>query len=186
MDHKVDKDFVKSLLFTFLKLALLFVVVLFLLSMMSQDGQSLHSFSVLTAFTFLSIVYGANFVFQLRSIKRARYPGIRVTEAMISTAFLFLAMFASLYNVISAGDPGAFTEVMTPFTGLYVAITILSTVGFGDITPVSTMARSVVMIQMTLGLIYLGLGIKFLAGAARGRGRQVKSGDYSGLSDPQA
>ncbi len=167
--QKVDKSLISALLFAFLKLVALFAVVVFLLSRLPEDDREMQSYGVVGAFIFLSIVYGIYFFYQLRSISRAQHPGVRASEAMISSAFLFLAMFATIYTIISAGDAGAFTEKLTPFTGSYVAVTILSTVGFGDITPISVAARSVVMIQMILGLVYLGLVVKVFAGAAKKR-----------------
>lgn len=185
MSNNLDRTFIRSILATFLKLALLFGIVAFLLSRLPTEDRALQSYGVVAAFIFLSVIYAVYFYFQLRGIRRAQHPGIRATEAMISTAFLFLAMFATIYTVISVGDPAAFTEELSPFTGLYVAITILSTVGFGDITPVSVPARSVVMIQMALGLVYLGLVVKVFAGAAKTRYRSKTQEGGTEHSNPR-
>lgn len=185
MDHKFDKSLIRSWLVTALKLLTLFAVVIFLLSRLPADDREMESYGVAGAFAFLSIIYSIYFYYQLRSIGRAQYPGIRATEAMISSAFLFLAMFATIYTIISAGDAGAFTEKLTPFTGSYVSITILSTVGFGDITPVSVAARSVVMIQMILGLVYLGVVVKVFASAARKRRSSRDNEGGTEHSDPR-
>lgn len=185
MSSEFDRTFIRSVLATFLKLVLLFGIVAFLLSRLPSEDQALQSYGVVTAFIFLSIIYSVYFYFQLRGVRRAEHPGVRATEAMISTAFLFLAMFATIYTIISVGDPAAFTEELDPFTGLYVAITILSTVGFGDITPLSVPARSVVMVQMALGLVYLGLVVKVFAGAAKTRYKNKTQGGGTEHSNPR-
>ncbi len=167
--HVVNKSLAKTLLATILRLALLFAVVAILLGRIPQEDRALESYGVVVAFVILSVVYAIYFFFQLREIRRSQHPQVRATEAMISTAFLFLAIFATIYTIISVDDPSSFTEPLTSFTGLYLAITVLSTVGFGDITPVSVMARSVIMVQMALGLVYLGLVVKVFAGAVKSR-----------------
>jgi hypothetical protein len=167
--HVVNKSLAKTLLATIFRLTLLFAVVAILLGRIPQEDRALESYGVVVAFVILSVVYAFYFFFQLREIRRSQHPQVRATEAMISTAFLFLAMFATIYTIISVDDPSSFTEPLTSFTGLYLAITVLSTVGFGDITPVSVMARSVIMVQMALGLVYLGLVVKVFAGAVKSR-----------------
>ena len=56
---------------------------------------------------------------------------------------------------------------------LYLSVTILSTVGFGDISATSQSARLAVTSQMILDLLVLGIGINAFVHAARvGRDRQ--------------
>jgi hypothetical protein len=50
---------------------------------------------------------------------------------------------------------------------LYFAVTVFSTVGFGDIAAWSQPARIVVMIQILADLIYIGLLVRALFGAAQ-------------------
>ena len=55
------------------------------------------------------------------------------------------------------------------WTPLYFAVTIFSSVGFGDIFAASQTARALVTIQMILNLLVLGAGIGVFVGAARRR-----------------
>jgi hypothetical protein len=82
-------------------------------------------------------------------------------------------MFATVYVIISMDSPGSFTENLTSFSALYYAMTVMSTVGFGDITPTTVPARSVTMIQMALGLIYLGVVVRVFSSAAKNRKAQA-------------
>jgi voltage-gated potassium channel len=66
---------------------------------------------------------------------------------------------------------------------LYIAVTVFSTVGFGDISAKSEAARLVVTGQMLADLIVLGLGIRVILGAV-GRGRQRQQGDGGGARLP--
>ena len=110
---------------------------------------------------------------QIRRVRDARYPTLEAMEALVLIAIMFLAVFAGIYVHLSANDPTAFTEPLDHFTAFYFALTVLATVGFGDITPVSDPARFVCMIQMGIDLVFIGLLIKVLGGAAR-QGLQAK------------
>jgi voltage-gated potassium channel len=58
-------------------------------------------------------------------------------------------------------------RVLTRTNSLSFTVTVFSTVGFGDISPASQVARLVVTAQMILNLIVLGLGVKLIVGAVR-------------------
>jgi voltage-gated potassium channel len=46
-------------------------------------------------------------------------------------------------------------------------VTVFATVGFGDIAPVSELARVLVTIQMLVGLLAVGVIAKFVLGAVQ-------------------
>jgi hypothetical protein len=46
---------------------------------------------------------------------------------------------------------------MTGFTGLYFSFITLSTVGYGDITPVSRAARLLTAMEAVTGLLYVAV-----------------------------
>ena len=103
---------------------------------------------------------------QVIEITHSRYPGIRALEAFAVVAPLFLLLFAASYVILAEGDPTSFSQgVLTRTDGLYFTVTTFATVGFGDIAPVSQVARRLVTGQMVLDLLVIGLGIKVVAGA---------------------
>ena len=104
---------------------------------------------------------------QVEAIVRADQPGIRAIQALASTTPVFLLLFASTYFILSLGDPSTFTEPLTRSDALYFTVTVFATVGFGDISPHTEMARLVVTSQMLLDLVVLGLGIKVILGAVK-------------------
>lgn len=104
---------------------------------------------------------------QIRGIKKAPYPTLRAAEALILVAAMFLALYASMYVVISHYDPQSFSEQLNDFSAYYFALTVLATVGFGDITPVTVLARAVAMTQMALDIAFIGVAVRLLGGAAQ-------------------
>jgi len=123
-------------------------------------------------------------VWQIRAILRSDQPGLRGIEALSIVAPLYLLLFAAAYFLMARADPASFTvEGLTRIDTLYFTTTVFSTVGFGDISPASELARVVAMIQMILNLVVLGAGVKLLTAAVQ-RGRASKAADAeSGAPD---
>ena len=70
---------------------------------------------------------------------------IRAIEALAATVPLFIVLFAATYFVMARSDPGNFNvQGLDRTDTLYFAVTIFSTVGFGDIVATSTNGRIVV------------------------------------------
>ena len=71
---------------------------------------------------------------------------------------------------------------LTHTDGLYFAVTVFSTVGFGDITAKTEAARLVVTGQMIADLVILGLAVKIILGALS---RRRQPGDADGAQPAQ-
>ena len=112
--------------------------------------------------------------FHVRSIIRSPFPGLRAIEALAISVPLFVLLFAATYVVMATMSASNFGGRLTHTDGLYFTVTVLSTVGFGDITAKTEAARLVVTGQMIADLVILALAVKIVVGAVS-RGRQ--SGD---------
>ena len=104
---------------------------------------------------------------QVRSILRSSYPALRAVEALSTAVPLFVLVFASTYLLLAASQPGAFNEPLNKTDALYFAMTVFSTVGFGDIVPRTEAARLTVTLQMVGNLIVLGLLARVVVGAVQ-------------------
>jgi len=90
---------------------------------------------------------------------------------------LVVYLFAVLYRLVSILDSNAYfvngsQRSLSLFNALYFSVTTASTVGFGDITPASVWAKSLVMAEIFLSLAYAAFLLS--VGAARLMDRQVK------------
>jgi hypothetical protein len=118
------------------------------------------------------ICLGLLVAWQVRAIMRARTPALRAVESLAVSLPVFLVLFATVYVVLGDSDPSAFSEPLTRTDSLYFVVTVFATVGFGDITPVSEVARVITTVQMVCDLLLIGLVLKvFLAAVDRGRRR---------------
>jgi hypothetical protein len=165
--RKIDgKKLALEVFYTVLRTIGLVLLISFILSR-SPKEQNLQSVGVIIGMIVLALIYVGFFIRSIRAVQKSQFPGIRAGEAMLSSGVLLLAIFASIYSLISLQDPEAFTEVLTPFSSIYFSLTILATVGFGDIAPSSVPARSVAMAQMVLDLVFIGVLVRTITNAAK-------------------
>ena len=104
---------------------------------------------------------------QVKGVYKSAYPTLRAIESLILVAAMFLAIFSMLYVMVSIQDASSFTEPLDSFSAYYYSLTVLATVGFGDIAPTTVLARSVTMIQMSLDIAFIAVIIKVMSSAAR-------------------
>ncbi len=104
---------------------------------------------------------------QVRSIARSNRPQLRSVEAVGLSFWLLVIVFSVVYVSLSTANPGAFSEPLNEVGGLYFTMSILATVGFGDISAVSDAARVVVIVQIVLDLLLLGVVVRLLLGAGK-------------------
>lgn len=156
-------------------LGFLFIVLMLSLVPDSPDARMAAPLAVAMFGTVVYILFSRR---QLRRITHSRFPTLMAAEALVLIAALFLAVFAMVYVAISLDNVEAFTEPLDAFTSYYFALTVLATVGFGDITPVTTLARSATMVQMALDLVFIAALIRIVSSAAR-KGLQRRSSQPS-------
>ncbi len=113
------------------------------------------------------LVFLVIFFWQLSRVSRAAHPFLAALEALCLVFGMFIVLFALQYVALSSGSPQSFTEPITKVSGVYFVTTVLSTVGFGDISPVTDLARTLVTVQIVLGMILIGSAVKVLGFTVR-------------------
>jgi len=78
---------------------------------------------------------------------------------------IFGYVWASLYTLTDYLHPGSFNNYLHGYRDLvYYSLITLATVGYGDITPVSPVARSLAVLEAITGQFYLAVMIARLVG----------------------
>ncbi len=124
------------------------------------DGAMFIALALLALLLTLFILF---LRWRLKKLEAAAYPGWAALELYALAVVMFVAIFSKLYLMISLTNPQAFTEQLDHFTSYYFALTVLATVGFGDITPVTVVARALTMVQMALDLAFIALLVRLVS-----------------------
>jgi voltage-gated potassium channel len=106
-------------------------------------------------------------VVEVRGILASPTPIVKAVRVLAFGLPLLLVLFASTYITVDGQQADAFTEPLNRTDGLYFTVTTFATVGYGDITPRTELARVLVTVQMLVGLIAVGVFAKLVLGAAR-------------------
>ena len=106
-------------------------------------------------------------VWLLLRILDAANPGLRAIEALSVVVVLLIVVFAATYLSIVSEAPDSFNTGLDHSSALYFTITVLATVGFGDIVPVTDFARMVVSMQMIVDLVFIAAVVRVIISAAK-------------------
>ncbi len=159
-------DLYKALGASILRTVIGFIGIMWALSLVPEtpDYTLWRPIAVIVLGVTIYIIF---FKRQLRRVEKSRFPAVSAFEALILVAVMFLAFFAAIYVMMSATDAASFTEPLDHFSAFYFALTVLATVGFGDITPVQSDARMVCMVQMAIDIVFIAVMIRAVSSAAQ-------------------
>lgn len=118
-------------------------------------------------FAFVLLASSALLGWQVRAVFGSNRPLLRALQAISVGLSLLLLLFASTYIVIAHSASGSFNEALSRTDALYFTLTVFTTVGFGDIVPLTEIARIATMIQMVMDLVAVGLVAKIVLAAAQ-------------------
>jgi hypothetical protein len=135
----------------------------------------------------ISLVAGLVFVIFLvvqflRFILRARRVNAEVMYAGISVYLLLGLSWMFAYQLVAQLVPGSFafstgtaaSQTMDGFTAYYFSFVTLTTVGYGDITPVSNGARALAAMEAMTGTLYVAVLISRLVALYSSQGSQLR------------
>ena len=126
----------------------------------SSVGVFISGFFAILNYSFVVYIILLNILKEERVNHNTIYGGISV--------YLFLGfMWGILYNILVRFDSASFShspENLTDFTLIYYSFITLTTVGYGEIHPVSQMARNLAMLEAIVGQLYLTILIAILVG----------------------
>jgi hypothetical protein len=89
---------------------------------------------------------------------------------MVSGLVFLITAFSVSYYVLGTAYADQIKGIATKLDALYFTVTILATVGFGDITATGQVARGVVTAQMIVNLAVLAVALRVVSWALKERG----------------
>jgi len=108
----------------------------------------------------------------LRDVFRTGAVTADTIRGAICAYFMFGTCWAFLFGAVAAADPGAFIAAGAPGRAfdataepmMYFSFVTLTTLGYGDILPVSEPARLLAWMEAVLGQLYLAIVVARLVG----------------------
>jgi len=122
---------------------------------------------------------------QLLTIMKSDTPRLRAVETIAIGLPFLLLFYASMYALLSFNQPASFTQKLGRTDALYFTMTVFSTIGFGDIAPVTEVARIVTMTQMVAGLIAVGVVARLVVGAVKRADERISAQTPREAADPR-
>ena len=105
-----------------------------------------------------------------RRILNSTRPLVDTARTLILLLTMIVLAFASTYDACSeTHSPGEVRGLETKTDAVYFTVTILSTVGFGDIYPAGQTARAVATLHMVSNLVLVAVSVRLVTWAARRR-----------------
>ena len=143
------------------KLVIVLAIITFVLNWLSHGLPAVEQAALASRSIFFFTITGLIFSDVLTG-KTCGY-----IERLYGAAAVYLmvaAACAELYTLIDWFEPGAFTVTLTRETAQYFSLVTQTTLGYGDVSPVLPIARSVAVMQSTLGVLYIAILVARLAG----------------------
>src|SRR5512144_246785 len=110
-----------------------------------------------------SVVFMAGLVVVVWAVVQ-QVRAVRTTGAdiggLLAVFYVAVVFFAATYYVLEHRSPGQFEGLHTRLDAFYFAVTVVTTVGFGDVHAVEQGARSLVTIQMLFDVVVLGFAVQ--------------------------
>jgi hypothetical protein len=151
------------------------------------SGKPLPITSALASLT----LYGLVMVVTFRHVLKTVEVDFDTIAAALCVYLLGAFLWGELYFLLELLVPGSFSEAhsigdaASPLHSArgeasrltYFSIVTLSTLGYGDIVPLSSQARSLAALEAILGQVYLAVLVGRLVGAYSGRRRSARHRD---------
>jgi len=150
------------------------VIAINFIGLILHDTVLFGTFAAVFGFLLVSTLFTLNRVVRGTEVSANRLMGAVCIYLMLGV------IWAVVYTIVAMADPQAFRGIKAPdgrgwdSGWLYFSFITMTTVGYGDVAPVSAIARTLAYLQAIFGQFYIAILVAGLVGAyitARGRER---------------
>ena len=143
------------------------IILLIALPFVILDGVSfffkIHSLMIV-AFSFGAALYFYISYLLVKNILSIKLVSADLIYCAISTYLLIGIGWTAIYIVVEGISPGSFSGKSEPADLLYFSFVTLTTVGFGDIVPLSLLGRRLAVLEAAMGSIYMAVIVAMIVG----------------------
>jgi len=140
----------------------LITLILIWLELHHEQSKTIEGFRLLSSFS-LFCVFSAILISQIRKIKKVNISFILGPIL----GFLYLGIIGGIvFEAIHFFDENAFNLIngFSGFSFYYFSFISISTVGYGDITPLTAPAQSITLVMNIIGQFYMAIVIGVFVG----------------------
>ena len=133
----------------------------------SVTAKDLAEEGLLVLLTLYAVFFFLAIVILIKKISSGTVITTDTIKGGISIYFLLGLFWAVLYMILLTFDPNALTNVPKETAGLdcyYYSFTTLTTLGYGDITPVASYAKILSILEAVIGPVYLAIFVAQIIG----------------------
>lgn len=141
-------------------------------------GESIHYVEIVgnlcgVAFFAYAIVNILHFIYSQDEVTRDLIAGAAVVYLLMAMMWLFI------YRVVETAHPGSFaistTQIHERMHFLYFSLVTITTLGYGDIVPTTSLASSLATLEAIVGQLYLVTTVAWLVGVRVTQSRERQS-----------
>ncbi|RKT13994.1 ion channel [Paraburkholderia sp. RAU2J] len=128
-----------------------------------SDMDLTWSWMFSAALYFMTTAYLLRYVFQPKIMTQDKLFGAAAAYLLIGVLWAYLYAIVGFFypqSYMIVGQPGRLVYA----DALYLSITVLTSTGFGDVTPLTRQARGLCMIEQISGALFVAILIARLAG----------------------
>ena len=116
---------------------------------------------VVVVVTFVGGLAGATALvgWQVRAYRQAAASGAARLRGLLIAVYVAMLCFATMYYMLATAHPGQIAGLRTRTDALYFTLSILSTVGFGDVHAAGQAARAMVSLQIGFDVLVVSLAV---------------------------
>ncbi|HEX5092976.1 MAG TPA: potassium channel family protein [Burkholderiales bacterium] len=140
-----------------------------------SDRDLAGSWVFSAALYFITTAYLLRYVFQPRVMTQDKLFGAAAAYLMLGVLWAYLYAIVGFFfpqSYMILGQPGSLVYA----DALYLSVTVLTSTGFGDVTPLTRAARGVCMVEQITGGLFVAILIARLAGVYPPRESYVRDG----------
>ena len=146
----------------------MFLAIMMLASLLSQyfyQNKGIAAFGMIAGIIFMVMVTASILIFMLKSEEVNR----EIIYAAMLLYLLAALMWAFLYTFLELVDPASFNIDLSRPQGYfhvfqYFSFVTITTLGYGDITPVTEVAKAITVLEAVAGQLYLVVAVAWLVG----------------------
>jgi hypothetical protein len=120
-----------------------------------------------------------------RQVLTSDQPLLVALQSLFTAITLLVVSFSAVYYILGIDTEGQMHGIETKIDALYFTVTVLATVGFGDITAVGQGARLLVTFQMGINVVLVAFAARLLSWALTQRKDSVRraAGERAVITD---